>query len=264
MPTQWMSHRASKLILVTAVAACAAGVPLLVSSATAQPAGEQPAAGEAAAAVPDPVARIGAEAVPRQDLLDEAASSLAQIEQRRIRCEMDADRNQQQALESAAERLVRKRLFALEAGKRGVSEEALREEIRAKAAEVSDADVEDFFKKNQSQINQPLEKVAAQIKSYLSQQRLQKAEEDFFTSVRDSYEVDVLLEPLRVEVAADGPGKGPEQAPVTIIEFSDFECPYCKRVVPTLDQIDEKFGDQVRIVYRHYPLSIHPNAQKAA
>jgi protein-disulfide isomerase len=262
MPTQWMSHRAFKLILTTTIAAGAVSVPFMVATATAQPAAEKAAKGSSA--VPDPVAHIGGEAVPRQALLDEAASSLAQIEQRRIRCETDADRNEQQALESAAERLVRKRLFALEAAKRGVTEDALREEVRVKASEVSDADVEDFFKKNQSQINQPLEKVAAQIKSYLSQQRLQKAEEDFFTSIRDGYEVDVLLEPLRVEVAADGPAKGPEQAPVTIIEFSDFECPYCKRVVPTLDQIDEKFGEQVRIVYRHYPLSIHPNAQKAA
>ena len=57
----------------------------------------------------------------------------------------------------------------------------------------------------------------------------------------------------------------PEDAPITIVEFSDFQCPYCKRVVPTLHQIVEKYPDQVRIVFRHLPLDrIHGRARPAA
>jgi thiol-disulfide isomerase/thioredoxin len=91
-----------------------------------------------------------------------------------------------------------------------------------------------------------------------------KADADFFAEMEKSYKVDYLLEPLRVEVSATGSARGPATAPVTIVEFSDFQCPYCKRVVPTLDQVAAKYGDKVRVVYRHFPLlSIHPNAQKA-
>ncbi len=63
---------------------------------------------------------------------------------------------------------------------------------------------------------------------------------------------------------ADGPSRGPATAKVTIVEFSDFQCPFCARVNPTLDQIRTTYPDDVRIVFRHSPLPFHPNAAPAA
>lgn len=57
---------------------------------------------------------------------------------------------------------------------------------------------------------------------------------------------------------------GNPDASVTIVEYSDFECPFCGRAYPTVKQVLETYGDDVRLVYRHFPLSFHPQAQKAA
>ena len=70
--------------------------------------------------------------------------------------------------------------------------------------------------------------------------------------------------PPETGVSDDDPSMGPIDAPVTIVEFSDFQCPFCARVQPTVKQIVEEYGDQVRIIYRDFPLGFHQDAQKAA
>jgi protein-disulfide isomerase len=82
--------------------------------------------------------------------------------------------------------------------------------------------------------------------------------------LREAAGTQILLEPIRIDVAATGPMLGSAEAPVTIIEFSDFQCPYCKRVVPTVHEILKRYPDQVRIVFRHLPLRIHKRARAAA
>jgi len=68
----------------------------------------------------------------------------------------------------------------------------------------------------------------------------------------------------KVEFPADAPSFGPKDAKVTIVEWSDFECPFCSRVGPSLKQIKETYPKDVRVVFRHQPLSFHPNAKPAA
>ena len=66
-------------------------------------------------------------------------------------------------------------------------------------------------------------------------------------------------------IKLDGsPVRGKASAPVTIAEFSDFQCPFCSRVTPTMKQIEEVYGDKVRVVWKNHPLPFHPNALPAA
>jgi len=70
--------------------------------------------------------------------------------------------------------------------------------------------------------------------------------------------------PRKIDVPAESPSFGPKAAKVTIVEWSDFECPFCSRVMPTLTKIKETYGKDVRVVFRHQPLPFHPNAKPAA
>ena len=176
--------------------------------------------------------------------------------------EREYQQKKHELIENQLDQVVQDRLLEAEAAARGVTKEALLAEI--KPTEVTDAEVDAFYEQNKAQIPRPKEEVAPQIKNYLAQQSGQKARQEFFSGLESKYKVDIKMEPIRVEVAATGPAKGPANAPITIVEFSDFQCPFCSRVNPTLAQVREKYGDKVRIVFRQYPLPFHQQAQKAA
>ncbi len=72
------------------------------------------------------------------------------------------------------------------------------------------------------------------------------------------------VERFKVPVTSAQPSKGPKDALVTIVEFSEFQCPFCARVLPTMKQIQDEYGDKVRIVWRNNPLAFHQNAKPAA
>jgi protein-disulfide isomerase len=76
----------------------------------------------------------------------------------------------------------------------------------------------------------------------------------------------VLLDPPRqnITVDANDPSSGPASAPITVVEFSDYQCPFCARVVPTLSKIRQTYGDKVRVVFKDFPLPNHAEAPKAA
>jgi protein-disulfide isomerase len=107
--------------------------------------------------------------------------------------------------------------------------------------------------------------LSPQIKQFLSQSKREQALSLLAKELEKKRDVVYLLEPLRATVGAEGsPARGPADAPVTVVEFSDFECSFCRTVIETLDRVQESYGDQVRIVFRQFPLDMHPAAGKAA
>jgi protein-disulfide isomerase len=172
-----------------------------------------------------------------------------------------------EARRAALDDLVANVLLDQEAKARGMDRTALIErEITAKVPDVSDADITTFYQSNQSRLQgATLDQVRQPIKNYLIQQRMQTVRQEFLDTLRAKTPVRVSLEPPRLTIAtANSPSRGPAAAPVEIVEFSDFQCPYCLRAHPTVDQLLKAYGDRVRFVYRHYPLPGHPNARPAA
>jgi protein-disulfide isomerase len=145
----------------------------------------------------------------------------------------------------------------------------LAEETAARLRPVSDAEVVAFFNANRNQMQgRSLELIRGAIRSFLVDQQKADARQAFIEALRiNGPVVTVLLDVPRQEIALNeaDPAIGNPAAPVTVVEFSDFECPFCAAAVPTLKQLQENYGDQIRLVWKDFPLTqIHPNAYLAA
>jgi|CXWL01.1.fsa_nt_gi protein-disulfide isomerase len=215
-----------------------------------------------AAANPNPsplpavVATIAGEPVAASELEASAAVELAQL-----------DGQRQQVLEAALDRLLSERLLAREAARRSLTVEALlAAEVAAKLEPITDDAVAAWYAANRERVPQPLATVAGPIRNYLETEGRQRLTNQLLSELRQRYPVTNLLPVLRRDVAsAAAPARGPANASVTIVEFSDFQCPYCRQLQPAIDQALAKYGDRVRLEFRHFPLtSIHPNAEPAA
>jgi protein-disulfide isomerase len=160
-------------------------------------------------------------------------------------------------------------LLSQEAQKKGVTTRALLEtEVSAKVPPATDAQAQAFFDENKDRISGDFAQTKAQIIQYLQEQKEQEATVAFAGQLRKAATIQVNLtapESPAFSIAMDDqPVKGTANALVTIVEFTDFECPSCARQHPVLEKIVSEFGDRVRLVVRDFPLSQHANARKAA
>lgn len=152
----------------------------------------------------------------------------------------------------------------------GMSAQAfLQAEIERRVTPISGGDVIAFYENNASQMRgRSLDEVRPAISQYLNEQRHTRARDAVIADLRKTGpDVRMLFGPPRfdVGVSATDPASGPASAPVTIVEYSDYQCPYCQRLVPTLKRVLETYGDRVRVVWKDFPLTtIHPSALRAA
>jgi protein-disulfide isomerase len=166
----------------------------------------------------------------------------------------------------AAENLVAQRLLDAEAKKLGTDADALLEAEARKRLTVTDEEVQRFYDDNkQSFGDRPMDEMKAQIRQHLERRAAPEAARAYVDELRKAASVEILLDRPRTQVAAAGPARGPADAPVTIIEFSDYQCPFCRRAEPTVKQVLDAYEGKVRFVFRHFPLDrIHPQARGAS
>lgn len=213
------------------------------------------------------MASINGVAITEAQVRSEAAADLEALELQMLRAKAAYERKQYEVLKDSMQRILEEKLLEAEAAKQNISKEQLiSREIRQKVIEPTTKDIDLFYEANKNRINKSKEETAAQIGKYLRQQKETEARNIFLSRLEKEYSVVRFLEPLRFDLKVSGrPAKGPESAPVVLMLFSDFQCPYCKSFNETLDKVLNKYGNKVRLIFRQFPLtSIHPEAQKAA
>ena len=167
----------------------------------------------------------------------------------------------------ALDALIQQKLLKLELKKRGLKslDELVKAEIIDKVSTPTDADLKAFYDENKDEIGAaPFEAIKDRIQTYLVGQAREERTQEFLDELRSGHSVEDRLEPHRVAVGRHGPGKGPVDARITIVEYADFECPFCSQTSKTVLEVQKKYPKDVRVVFRHFPLSFHANAMPAA
>ena len=213
-------------------------------------------AGQPAASPARVVAVVDGKEITEQELLERVRGEVLKLEAQMY----DVRRN-------GVDELISEYLVEQVAKARGLSvDQLMQQEVDSKVGEVTAKEVEEFYAANQARIRKPLHEIQPQVINYLQQSKLTEARRVYLKGLREKAQVKVYLTPPIVQVSAEGaPFKGPPDAPITIVEFSDFQCSYCKRVLAVLGQVLEQYPTQVKLAFRDFPIqNIHPHAQKAA
>jgi protein-disulfide isomerase len=166
--------------------------------------------------------------------------------------------------------LIAEKLVVAEAAKRKMSVAALLDaEVTSRTTVVSEQEIEAHYQANKPQfVSQGEQAARAQIRATLQNEKLNAARQAFLRSLRSQSSVTILLKPPLVYRApitvAGARSLGRADAPVTVIEFSDYHCPFCKRAEETVAQIRARYGDRVRLVFKDFPIDqLHPQSRRA-
>ncbi len=178
--------------------------------------------------------------------------------------ELDASLYDQR--KQALDQMLVRRLLEQKAKAENITpEELYKREIADKVKPPDEEDMKKFYKEQSArQPLPPYEQVRQQIVVYMERPAMAAALQKYVDQLRKDMNVEVMLRPPRFDVAAVGPSRGPASAPVTIVEFSDFQCPFCSRAEGTVAQVMKAYDGKVRLVYRDFPLPAHDQAEKAA
>ena len=215
-------------------------------------------AGTAQAQTPETVlARINDKAITQKEVDDSIAAQIYPLQQ------------QLYAIRKAAlENLVTRKVLETEAAARNVSLEELRKQLTLGEIKVTDAQVEEAYKQNASFFaSMSPDEARERLRLDLENQARMRSYRAGLEALRKKWSVSVdFSPPVFVSELDDGssPVKGSANPRVTIVEFSDFECPFCNQVQSTLNQITDSYGKDVRLVFKHLPLEGHRNSFPAA
>jgi protein-disulfide isomerase len=246
--------------LVRSVASATVIAALAAATACAQQDAGAARAGASHSDLPPVLARIGGDSVTVEHLRERVGDDLARMEAQYLL-------SRSQLVQNTLDAIVRQRLIDAETRRTGKSMEDLLAEEGGGSFVASEVEVAAWYRENESRLGgRTLEQLRPQIAQYLRDLRRQAATQALEARLRQEHSVTVLFTPYRLSFDNSGsPALGDSTAPVTVVEFSDFQCPFCQQFAPTLKEIARNFGEKVHVVYRQFPIvSLHADAFNAA
>ena len=210
-----------------------------------------------------PAARVDGHVITDGELMAEARAQLAAVESRY------ADEVHGLKIRTL-EGLIERRLIEARAKKEGITVDALiLREVTSQVPEPAEAYLHAIYDQTKASKGTlpPFPEVKAEIAAFVKSQSAQSLRQAYVARLRAEASVEILLPPLlppKVALKAEGPSRGDAAAPVTIVEFSDYECNFCGGAEPAVKRVLEQYPGKVRLVFQSFPLSIHPHAQKAS
>ena len=194
-----------------------------------------------------------------------------QLKNQLIQMEVEFLTNRYNAENGALEQMMIERLLTEEATSRGMSgpEELLKEEVESKVTAPTEAEVAAFYEVVKRQLrNAPLSEVRPQVEGELLRRKQGERAQAFIEELKASRSTTTNLpfpDMPRIEISVDDdPMLGSPDAPVTIVQFAEYQCAYCGKAGEAIEQVLENYEGKVRMVYRDFPLSFHPRAIPAA
>ena len=166
--------------------------------------------------------------------------------------------------------MISRHLLEAEAKAKGKSlDDWFKQDFANSIPDPDEAEVKAFYEEHKSQIppGQSYPDLKPRLTQAVKQQKLRGNMSTMLEGLKKKHNVSVALSAPdlpRVDVEAKGPARGPDGAKVTIVEFSDFQCPFCGREAPVVDKLMKEYEGKVKLVFRHFPLDFHPFAEKAA
>jgi protein-disulfide isomerase len=134
---------------------------------------------------------------------------------------------------------------------------------------ITDDEIDVFYRSNKARLGVDLRDAQEQIREYLRAKKIEAQKALYLKSLRSDSKIETYLKAppvFRAEVPITGaPSKGPEYAPVTIVKFEDYQCPFCRKVQPIFRELLSRYNGKIRLVHKDLPLdAIHPQARQAA
>ncbi len=194
-----------------------------------------------------PVAKVGTWVLEQEELDKSLASKFYELREARL------------------QEMITEHLLTKEAKASNVNASELLEKADANIVPPTKEEVAKFIAANRSRLPNEGVGVEDQVQNYMLDKRRENARELYLQGLWAKHGVEIFLQQPRVSVTVPSDlARGKVDAPITLVEFSDFECPYCRRAQQSLKAVEKAYGDKVRFVFRHYPLPFHEKAPKAS